>query len=199
MYISVRCSVLWGALHTNGLVHVLVDLNEHASSSFLSNGFLSCTMRLISLSSLLHSLQLQAGARSVQRTIRNNFMDSTKQDAIDMLLFNNAFSGELGQKARAFLEKADIYGKFQFHVLASPLPIPILFSFFTSTCSIQEGSLWPLGRLHRGREATCVHWNVECEWRSPHPQRRTQESVNQWLASWWSNTLGSGKGTRELP
>jgi hypothetical protein len=38
-------------------------------------------------------------------------MDSNKQDAIDMLLFNNAFSGELGQKARALLERADIFGK----------------------------------------------------------------------------------------
>ena len=60
-------------------------------------------------------LQLQAGARSVQRTIRNNFMDNTKQEAIDMLLFNNAFSGELGQKARSFLERADAFGKAEYY------------------------------------------------------------------------------------
>ena len=47
----------------------------------------------------------------MQRTIRNNFLDSNKQEAIDMLLFNNAFSGELGQKTRAFLERADVFGK----------------------------------------------------------------------------------------
>ena len=48
-------------------------------------------------------------------------MDSNKQDAIDMLLFNNAFSGELGQKARAFLERADVFGKV-------PIPQSILCS-----------------------------------------------------------------------
>ena len=68
--------------------------------------------------------QLQAGARSVQRTIRNNFMDNTKQEAIDMLLFNNAFSGDLGQKARALLERADVFGKF--HSNLFPVQFPAL-------------------------------------------------------------------------
>ena len=41
-------------------------------------------------------------------------MDNTKQEAIDMLLFNNAFSGDLGQKARSFLERGDVFGKLFF-------------------------------------------------------------------------------------
>ena len=37
----------------------------------------------------------------------SNFMDSTKQEAIDMLLISNAYSEELGQKTRALLELKD--------------------------------------------------------------------------------------------
>ena len=56
-------------------------------------------------------LKLRDGARSVQRTIVNNFLDKAKKEAIDMLLFGNAHSGELGQKALALLEKADVFGE----------------------------------------------------------------------------------------
>ena len=41
----------------------------------------------------------------MQRTIRSNFLDSNKQEAIDMLLLGNAYSGELGRHSKAFLEK----------------------------------------------------------------------------------------------
>ena len=58
----------------------------------------------------LCTLQLKDGARSVQRTIQNNFMDANKQEAIDMLLLSNGYTGELGQKARALLEPADALG-----------------------------------------------------------------------------------------
>lgn len=51
--------------------------------------------------------KLRDGARSVQRTILSNFLDSSKQEAIEMLLFGNAFSGELGQKVRALLALPD--------------------------------------------------------------------------------------------
>ena len=46
----------------------------------------------------------------MQRTIQNNFMDANKQEAIDMLLLSNGYTGELGQKARALLEPADALG-----------------------------------------------------------------------------------------
>ena len=54
--------------------------------------------------------QLKDGARSVQRTIRNNFMDSTKQEAIDVLLLSNECCGELGLRSKALLDKTDQLG-----------------------------------------------------------------------------------------
>ena len=55
-------------------------------------------------------LKLKDGARSVQRTILNNFLDKAKNEAIEMLLLCNARSGELGQRAVALLDTADILG-----------------------------------------------------------------------------------------
>ena len=46
--------------------------------------------------------KIRDGALSVQRTIRNNFMDSGKQEAMDILLCS-AFFGELGQMTKALL------------------------------------------------------------------------------------------------
>lgn len=56
-------------------------------------------------------LQLKGGARSVQRTILNNFMDGDKQEAIDMLLLGNVYSGDLGQKTRALLDQSDAFSE----------------------------------------------------------------------------------------
>ena len=58
-----------------------------------------------------HISQLKDGARSVQRTILNNFLDNTKQEAIDMLLHSNSYSGELGLKAKALLDATDALGE----------------------------------------------------------------------------------------
>lgn len=46
------------------------------------------------------------GARSVQRTIQNNFLDNNKQEAIDILLLSG-YVGELGWKTRALLSTSD--------------------------------------------------------------------------------------------
>ena len=54
---------------------------------------------------------LRDGARSVQRTILNNFLDKSKNEAIEMLLSCNARSGDLGQKAVALLDSTDILGQ----------------------------------------------------------------------------------------
>lgn len=56
-------------------------------------------------------LKLKDGARSVQRTILNNFMDKAKNEAIEMLLSCNARSGDLGQKAIALLDNEDVLGE----------------------------------------------------------------------------------------
>uniref|UniRef100_A0A0K2U5M9 phosphoinositide 5-phosphatase n=1 Tax=Lepeophtheirus salmonis TaxID=72036 RepID=A0A0K2U5M9_LEPSM len=43
------------------------------------------------------------GARSAARTIQNNLLDSTKQEAIDVLLFGSSFNSEIADKARVLL------------------------------------------------------------------------------------------------
>ncbi len=52
------------------------------------------------------------GARSAARTIQNNLLDSTKQEAIDVLLFGSSFNSNLADKARVFLPPNYINGKF---------------------------------------------------------------------------------------
>ncbi|XP_058379003.1 synaptojanin-1 isoform X4 [Diceros bicornis minor] len=47
--------------------------------------------------------KLKDGARSVSRTIQNNFFDSSKQEAIDILLLGNTLNSDLADKARALL------------------------------------------------------------------------------------------------
>ena len=37
-------------------------------------------------------------------------MDGNKQEAIDMLLLGNSYSGELGLRSKALLEKAELLG-----------------------------------------------------------------------------------------
>ena len=61
----------------------------------------------------LMSVILQAGdaARSATRTIQNNFMDSSKQEAIDILLLGNTLRGELSDKARALLSTSNLHCK----------------------------------------------------------------------------------------
>uniref|UniRef100_A0A2K6QRK2 Synaptojanin-1 n=1 Tax=Rhinopithecus roxellana TaxID=61622 RepID=A0A2K6QRK2_RHIRO len=44
--------------------------------------------------------KLKDGARSVTRTIQNNFFDSSKQEAIDVLLLGNTLNSDLADKAR---------------------------------------------------------------------------------------------------
>ena len=55
----------------------------------------------------------QAGdaARSASRTIQNNFLDSNKQEAMDILLQGNSIRLELADKARAVLDVANLHSK----------------------------------------------------------------------------------------
>ena len=57
-------------------------------------------------------LQLMDGARSAARTIQNNLLDSTKQEAIDVLLFGSSLNSDLANRARALLPQNYINGKF---------------------------------------------------------------------------------------
>ena len=57
-------------------------------------------------------MQLMDGARSAARTIQNNLLDSTKQEAIDVLLFGSSLNSDLANRARALLPQNYINGKF---------------------------------------------------------------------------------------
>eukprot|EP00118_Oscarella_pearsei_P006648 m.30421 g.30421 ORF g.30421 m.30421 type:complete len:1392 (+) comp31341_c0_seq8:2-4177(+) len=52
--------------------------------------------------------KLVDGARSVSRTFQNNFLDSTKQEAINLLLQGNVYAGYRGWRARALLPFQDV-------------------------------------------------------------------------------------------
>ncbi|XP_021342465.1 synaptojanin-1-like isoform X1 [Mizuhopecten yessoensis] len=49
-------------------------------------------------------------ARSATRTIQNNFLDSSKQEAMDMLLIGSSLRGELADKVRALLTTRSLHG-----------------------------------------------------------------------------------------
>lgn len=49
------------------------------------------------------SNKLMDGARSAARTIQNNLLDSSKQEAIDILLVGSTLSSELADRARILL------------------------------------------------------------------------------------------------
>uniref|UniRef100_A0AAY4E882 Synaptojanin-1 n=1 Tax=Denticeps clupeoides TaxID=299321 RepID=A0AAY4E882_9TELE len=55
--------------------------------------------------------KLKDGARSVTRTIQNNFFDSSKQEAIDILRLGSTLNSDLADKARALLTTGSLYGR----------------------------------------------------------------------------------------
>lgn len=50
------------------------------------------------------------GARSAARTIQNNLLDSSKQEAIDILLVGSALNTELADRARILLPSNILHG-----------------------------------------------------------------------------------------
>ena len=52
------------------------------------------------------------GARSAARTIQNNLLDATKQEAIDVLLFGSSFNSDLANTARALLPQNYVNGTY---------------------------------------------------------------------------------------
>ncbi|CAN8028166.1 unnamed protein product [Ixodes persulcatus] len=53
--------------------------------------------------------KLKDGSRSMVRTIQNNLLDSSKQEAIDVLLLGSAMCSELADRARALLPTAMLH------------------------------------------------------------------------------------------
>ena len=60
------------------------------------------------------------GARSVSRTIQNNLLDSSKQEAIDVILLGSSMNSELADRARLLLPPSMLYGGWEH--LTSPDP-----------------------------------------------------------------------------
>lgn len=50
------------------------------------------------------------GARSVGRTIQNNLLDNSKQEAIDVLLLGSTLNSELYDRARILLPRNILHG-----------------------------------------------------------------------------------------
>ena len=61
--------------------------------------------------SIFFSFQLIDGARSAARTIQNNLLDSTKQEAIDVLLFGSTYNSDLADRARMLMPNNYINSK----------------------------------------------------------------------------------------
>lgn len=59
---------------------------------------------------IICTFQYSDAARSASRTIQNNFLDNSKQEAIDILLLGNTLRGELADKARALLTTRILHG-----------------------------------------------------------------------------------------
>jgi hypothetical protein len=50
------------------------------------------------------------GARSAARTIQNNLLDNSKQEAIDILLLGSTLNSELADRARILLPSNMLHG-----------------------------------------------------------------------------------------
>lgn len=63
--------------------------------------------------SVLLLSQYSDAARSATRTIQNNFLDNSKQEAIDILLLGSSLYGELADKARSLLSPRCLHGVYR--------------------------------------------------------------------------------------
>lgn len=55
--------------------------------------------------------QLIDGARSAARTIQNNLLDNSKQEAIDILLIGSTLNTEIADRARTLLPYNTLHGE----------------------------------------------------------------------------------------
>lgn len=68
--------------------------------------YLRCTTILYHI--ILQKDKLKDGALSIQRSIQSNFFDSSKQEAIELLLWN-VLSDHLGNATRSLLSPSDVF------------------------------------------------------------------------------------------
>ena len=73
---------------------------------------LTCTEEITWHSVCCSVFQYTDATRSATRAIQNNFLDSSKQEAIDVLLTGSSLYGDLADKARALLSARYLHGQF---------------------------------------------------------------------------------------
>ncbi|XP_068122474.1 synaptojanin-1 [Hyperolius riggenbachi] len=95
-----------GSIRTNCL-----DCLDRTNSvqAFLGLEMLVKQLEVLGLTEKPQTGKLKDGARSVTRTIQSNFFDSSKQEAIDVLLLGNTLNSDLADKARALLTTGSLH------------------------------------------------------------------------------------------
>lgn len=83
------------------------------------------------------------GARSAARTIQNNLLDNSKQEAIDILLVGSTLNSELADRARILLPSNILQGK---TFISSGTLLELI--YFFSICSSDSGATGIVQTLH---------------------------------------------------
>ncbi|KAM6910890.1 LOW QUALITY PROTEIN: synaptojanin-1 [Lycodopsis pacificus] len=115
--------------------------------------------------------KLKDGARSVTRTIQNNFFDSSKQEAIDILRLGSTLNSDLADKARALLTTSSLYasprvllGMCQnYHKYTRPKQIRVC----TGTWNVNGGKQF---RSIAFRNQTLNDWLLDAPKKAGHPE-----------------------------
>ncbi|XP_047462115.1 synaptojanin-1 isoform X3 [Mugil cephalus] len=115
--------------------------------------------------------KLKDGARSVTRTIQNNFFDSSKQEAIDILRLGSTLNSDLADKARALLTTSSLYasprvllGMCQnFHKYTRPKQIRVC----VGTWNVNGGKQF---RSIAFRNQTLNDWLLDAPKKAGHPE-----------------------------
>ena len=78
------------------------------------------------------------GARSAARTIQNNLLDNSKQEAIDILLVGSTLSSELADRARILLPSNLLHGKCRRDITESVIYNLFIYSSNTGSTGIVQ-------------------------------------------------------------
>ncbi|TRY99271.1 hypothetical protein DNTS_022825 [Danionella cerebrum] len=134
--------------------------------------------------------KLKDGARSVTRTIQNNFFDSSKQEAIDILRLGSTLNSDLADKARALLTTGSLYasprvllGMCQNHFkYTRPKKIRVC----VGTWNVNGGKQF---RSIAFRNHTLNDWLLDAPMKAGHPEFQDSNTTNQklWAAELQKN------------
>jgi hypothetical protein len=106
------------------------------------------------------------GARSAARTIQNNLLDNSKQEAIDILLVGSSLNTELADRARILLPQTLFHG-----LDCKKLPnYDVYFVTLFSPYPSFEGNVQTLLRICKSNQFEGVGRNLQCQWRKALPK-----------------------------